>query len=73
MIPVSKEVLNEEIGLAQRILKKWENLIAKGVPGQDFPAEEAAMDSYVREFVAELLVVSGKLETLANIINADQG
>lgn len=74
MIAISKEVLMEEINLAQRILKKWEAKVAQGVPGEDIPGDELSADAYLREFVAEFLLVAGKLENMANIINSvEQG
>jgi hypothetical protein len=73
MIPMSSEVLKEEIVLSMRILTKWQQRIDQGIPGRDLPAmDETAVEAFTRELVAELLVVSGKLENVANIISADE-
>jgi hypothetical protein len=71
MIPISKEVLGEEFGSALRILTKWQHKLAQGIPGQDVPGDEVSADSYTREFVAEMLIVAGKLENMANIVSAN--
>ena len=71
MIPISKEVLGEEFGSALRILTKWQHKLAAGIPGQDLPGSEESAEAYTREFVAEMLIVAGKLENMANIVSAD--
>jgi hypothetical protein len=69
MIPLSKEVLNTEIIVAEGILKKWKDKLAAGIPAQEVPGDEAALDQFTREMIAEFLVVAGKFETLATIIS----
>ncbi len=71
MIPMSKEVLVAEVNLGISVLMKWKQKIEEGVPGRDFPGDEVSADAYCRELTAELLVVAGKMENLANIIAAD--
>ncbi len=73
MIPISKEVLEEELNLAIRVVTKWKNKLAQGIPGQDLPGNEDALDEFTRELVAEFLLISGKFETMANVISADGG
>ena len=68
MVVVSKEVINTEIDVAQRLLKKWQEKLAQGYPGQDFPAEDFNADLFAREMVAEFLIIAGEMETLANVI-----
>ncbi len=71
MIPMSKEILGEELNMTQKVITKWQHKLAAGIPGQDGPATEQVVDEYCREFVAEMLILAGKLETIANIVSAD--
>lgn len=66
---ISKAVLKEELLLAQRILTKWQERLEQGVPGDDLPAEDMDIALYMRELVAEFLVVAGKMENLASILS----
>lgn len=69
MLPISKEVLGDEIALAQKVLTKWQQRLEQGVPGIDFPvADEVATELFVRELVGELLMLAGKLESIGNVI-----
>mgnify|MGYP003431495341 FL=1 len=69
-LAISREVLKEELLLAQRILTKWQNKLDEGVPGLDYPAaDEVQAEMFVRELVAEFQVVSGKLDNLASVLS----
>jgi hypothetical protein len=69
MLPISKEVLGDEIALAQKVLAKWQQRLEQGVPGMDFPAtDEVAAELFVRELVGEFLMLAGKLESIGNVI-----
>lgn len=73
MLSISKAVLKAELDLAQRILTKWQQRLEEGVPGADFPAaEDLEIASFMRELVAEFLVVAGKMENLASILSDDR-
>jgi hypothetical protein len=69
---ISKAVLKEELILAQRILTKWQQRLDEGVPGEDLPAEDLDVALYMRELVAEFLIVAGKMENLASILSDDR-
>jgi hypothetical protein len=72
MLSISKAVLREELNLAQRILTKWQEKLEAGIPGVDFPVDDMAFDSFLREAVGELMVVSGKLENIATLLSEDR-
>jgi len=73
MIAISKELLNTQIDVAQRLLKKWQDKLAQGIPGIDLPADDFTSEQFTREMVAEFLVVAGMFETLATVINEGNG
>lgn len=68
MFGISKLVMVEELTLAIRILKKWDEKIDAGVPGSDVPAADYDVDAFRREMAAELLLISSKLESVATIM-----
>jgi hypothetical protein len=67
-LPVSPALLLQELVTARGVLEKWEKLVADGVPGVDVPATEDALEEFVTEMCGELLVVSGKCQTLAEVL-----
>lgn len=72
MIPISKAVITEELTLAQRILNKWQQKFAEGIPGQDVPSEDDMAEFWAQEFCAEMFLVAKKLEALAEITSSSQ-
>lgn len=72
MIPVSSEVLRDEADTARAILAKWVAKIDDGIPGIDLPATELDTDAWLHQLCGELMVVSGKCETLASILAGDR-
>ncbi len=69
MLPISKAVLKEEINLALRVLNKWDQKMDAGIPGVEFPAAEDQLHDFLRELCGEFMLLSGKLENIADIIS----
>lgn len=65
---LSKAVLTEELTLAQRILAKWQEKLAGGIPGTEVPAADEDIEYFHREMAGEFLLVSAKLESIANLL-----
>lgn len=68
MLPISKLVLIEELTLAQRILNKWQQKLADGIPGVELPAAEEEREFFLQEFCGELMLLAGKFERVAEIM-----
>jgi hypothetical protein len=72
MLSISKEVLKEEITLAQRILNKWQNKLDEGIPGVDIPAgDELQFEAFRKEMVGEFQLVASKFDGMASIMAED--
>jgi len=65
---LSKEAIEDELTLAQKILTKWQERLAAGIPGAEIPAADIDIDIFHREMAGELMLVSAKLESLANLL-----
>ncbi len=68
MIPISQDVLLEELAVAERIVAKWKTRVSEGIPGVDVPGTDEALEEFVRLFAGELMVLAGKCETLAGVL-----
>lgn len=70
-LPISPDVLHNELETARAIMDKWTTLIGeKGIPGVDTPAPLQDTERFLREMIGELQVVSGKCDTLAEVVGA---
>jgi hypothetical protein len=69
-LPVSPNVLYNELETARSILEKWTKAVGEGIPMVDQPGSPDALESFLRTLVGELQVVSGKCDTLAEILGA---
>lgn len=69
-LPVSPDVIYDELKSARDILDKWvERLGTKQIPNVDMPGQDPrALEFFLNELVGELQVVSGKCDTLSEII-----
>ena len=67
-LPVSPDVLHNELETARSILDKWTKLVDKGVPGVDTPANPEQLDRFLREMCGELQIVSGRCDTLVEVL-----
>jgi hypothetical protein len=67
-LPVSREVLIQEVKTAKDVLDLWLHKIEAGIPGDDLPAADIDIDVWVHQLCGELMVVAGKCETLASVI-----
>lgn len=72
MLPISKEVLLKELETAREYLDKWHQRVQDGIPGLDIPATGTAeehIEEFMRELYGELRVVSGKCDTLSDVLS----
>jgi len=70
-LPVSPEVMHNELETGIAILKKWQERVEVGIPGVSIPAQDPeALESFLREFVGELQIVSGKCDTLVEALTS---
>jgi len=70
---ISKAVLTEELSMAQRVLTKWLQKIQEGIPGSDLPATEYDQAAWIGELIGESLLMSAKLQALAEVLERDNG
>lgn len=77
MLPVSRDLLLTELTSARDYLVKWISIIEEGIPGVDIPVSsgnsEDRLDEFIRELCGELRVISGKCDTLAEVVADYQG
>lgn len=67
---ISSEVLLKELEAGRDYLDKWVQKVREGVPGIDLAPSgdsDENFEKFMREMYAELRVVSGKCDTLAEI------
>jgi hypothetical protein len=69
-LPINPETIYEELQSVEKVVAKWRESIGTGIVGIDKPAPdaEARLEAYMREFVGELLLVSGKCQNMALIL-----
>lgn len=67
-LPVSREVILSELDAARAILQKWDEAVRAGIPGVDVHAPEEALEEFVAQLSGELLIVTGKCQTLAEVL-----
>lgn len=65
---LTKEVIMEELALAQRVLTKWQQSLDRGIPNVELPGDEYSRDLYEQQLCGELYLLAGKLERLAQIL-----
>lgn len=51
------------------ILKKWLDEMDAGIPGVTREGSQDATEEFLRNFLSEMLVVSAKCESVANILH----
>ena len=71
-LPVSPDVIHSELEAAEKIISKWREKVSQGIPCVDVPADEEALIRFLVEMCGELLLVSGKCQTLAGIVGESQ-
>jgi len=69
MLPVSPEVMKNELETARAIMVKWQEKM-DNVPGVHLPANPEELERFLRELIGELQVVSGKCDTLAEALSS---
>ena len=72
IIPVSLELIADELKGVRAIADKWISKIEAGVPGITAavvdPNNNFDLEDFIRELCGELLVASGKCETLSSVV-----
>ena len=71
VLPINPDSVHEELESIEKIIRKWKDLIDKGIPGVDIPCQdaEAKVDLFLRQFTSELLFVGGKCSNLAILLS----
>jgi len=74
MLPVSRELMLTELTGARKVLERWEQIVDPdqadtGFPVVDWPAAPEALTQCLAEMQAELVLVAGKCEGLAEAIH----
>ena len=65
-ITISSAVLQEQLQLIRRVLLKWDEAVANGIPGQDGPPiPEDRFEALAREMRAELTLCGDICHSLA--------
>ena len=79
MRAISRGLAVAELKSAQAILGQWAKRLEQGVPGEDYhpegadasdPEEPLNPDEFYEKLQGELLIVSGKCEALATVLQA---
>ncbi len=68
-LPVSADVLHNELESARGILAKWTDIVNNGLPCIDKPANPTELDKLLREMCGELQIVSGRCDTLVEVLS----
>ena len=69
-LPVSGDVLHNELDTARGILDKWVKIVSEGLPAVDVPGDPAQLDKLLREMCGELTLVSGRCDTLVEVLGS---
>lgn len=67
--PISSEVLQSEVKGSMAILQKWLDELEAGIPGIDREGSQDVTEEFLKNFLSEMLVVSAKCESIANILH----
>lgn len=70
-LPVSGSVMVSEMKGVVSILEKWITEVESGLPGIDVPGSEENLEDKMRTLCGELMVCSGKCETLVAAITGE--
>ena len=71
-LSISRETLLSELKLIEGSIHKWVAQIEeRGLPFLDFPGSAEQLFGVVKELRGELLLNSGKLDTLAGVLGED--
>jgi hypothetical protein len=67
-LPITPNVIYDEIKSAREILQRWEERFAQPIPSIDSPGSEEQLVQMLRELTGELLVVANKTNGLSVIL-----
>ncbi len=70
VLPVSADVIHNELEGARGILEKWIKIVGEGLPCIDTPGNPEQLDQLIRELVGELQIVSGRCDTLVEVLGS---
>lgn len=74
LLPVSPDLLHDEMRSVQKLLEKHIKRLNAGLPGVDRPEGEGggiSLEAILKEMVGELLYGASKLESLARVLNGE--
>jgi len=71
MLPVSPDLIHDELESAKKILEKWIEKVKAGLPVVDNPGDEMQLDLFIRELCGELRVCAGKCGNLSEVLQGD--
>jgi len=69
MFRLSPTMTVKQLELTQEILTKWIELWKTNIPVIHFPAEPDALELFITQFIGELRLMSGDLDTVADIVS----
>lgn len=67
-LPVSRELMVDEIESSMKVLNKWSGALQGNIPGIDVPGSEEQLQALLEELSSELQVVASKVQSLALIV-----
>lgn len=62
------EVILKELLSVREIVDSWCARVEQGLPCVELPASEEALEAFLRQFVGEMLLASGKCQNMAMIL-----
>lgn len=69
-LSVDQDTILSELKTSKAILDKWIENIGAGVPVLDIPTSSPEqLEDFVRALCGELLIVTGKCESLSNVLS----
>lgn len=69
MLPVSPAIALKEMESIKFIVDKWVERVTEGIPIVTFSAKDEDLELYLRQWIGELRIVSGKADNLADVLS----
>lgn len=67
-IALSPDTIRSELKTVAGLVGYWQERLEQGVPGVEMPGTDEALEAVLRQFVGEMLFVSGKCQNMAMIL-----
>ena len=68
-LPLTKDVVREDLELTRKIIVKWLAELEEGFPGVDKPSPPQNVEEFLTAFCGELRFVSDKCASMANLLS----